>query len=452
MTRDSLRTEKLKNKVKFKNIYHIIPGEITTEYIDKMKGLSYRACIATVCDHLRYDLYDMGDNKYFDNKYFCMLMSLLNEKVKPMANSINKNIGSDNLYKFMDSFKAFFKLSQNKAYLDLEDYIKEANLDFVNLFQLFHNLSFTSKNTIVCNFNFISKILIHNFNKKEQYEIIKYFLMRNLDWLDDYYDKDGIIVDDLLIAGSEGKLVDRGYYDTIISADDDLLTRKDKKEKYRLLNDDEITEFTQDVYKTCKEAYTSLYNLDTFDIELGRERLSKLAVADEIIDNICEIACKKKHAAETKKEVPVIKEIVIKKEESVKKETISEKEFKILNHKIKDLYNIDTKELIKPNLNYEDMIFVVAVLIKMLIDPNDIIEFLKKASKANNDILSNYKNYLRDKILYLDPERVPVLDEYYKEALENKEEWLDIFQDELNKFDNTEYLYEIHEAVQLIKK
>ena len=59
---------------------------------------------------------------------------------------------------------------------------------------------------------------------------------------------------------------------------------------------------------------------------------------------------------------------------------------------------------------------------------------------------------MRDKILYLDPERVPVLDEYYKEALENKEEWLDIFQDELNKFDNTEYLYEIHEAVQLIKK
>ena len=121
------------------------------------------------------------------------------------------------------------------------------------------------------------------------------------------------------------------------------------------------------------------------------------------------------------------------------------------------IFDLDTNLIYLNDISYDDIIHVTAQLIKMGVSDNNIISFIKNAYNKYQitDIVSEYKKYIRNKIIYYYPDMVVYFDYYVTEISNNKNDkkaWSDLMLGEYEELPKDgSYQFEIEEAKKLIK-
>ena len=378
-----------------------------------------------------------------DNKYFRKFLTTIQDIIDPIMNEMHifdKTIGFNN-----ETCRDYMRNS-SASIAKMYNILESIDLDSVN-FTIFVKsivLEEEREHLILSTFYTVSKLLeLPNFTRRDKYEITKYLLKENIKKSNLAITDTKATIEDSLVSIAEetGYLEIYKQNNRVLNLEERII--KEELEK-RLKEDNRRSIFK--IYMMSSLAYSNFVeeekNLDELE-----DTLKKLEFTNNTIDEIKEYINYK--LSKKKKEKP--KETKITKKEP-KKSKITNKDFNKLNSNIKEIYNIDTKEIVKEDITYNDIINVTANLIKMYIDKDEIISFLKKATKRLKlDIKNDYQDFLRNKISYLYHEKLDDFDSYYEE-LEKDDEWLNIFDSELEKLDKDEYLYEIHEAVKTFSK
>ena len=339
------------------------------------------------------------------------------------------------------------KLEIFQHFKDLSKYIEEAHLqDFevldIIMYMIRRNLGciVVANETIVIDYSVLRKFKLPNISTKEIASLIE---SGRINIILNSADKDltpsEIYIRDAIIEYSsnysinikelndEHMNIKAHYFDKIDSYDIDDIASIVSSLKELTLSDK--------LCQSIKRALTASLN-----------RRMKSTIQDASRNESVSLAPYKTNQSEVSEETPQIEEI-------------SHKEHKNIYNTIREYYNIPKRKLVR-EVDYNKMIEIVSLMLKINIDLKSIRTFIRLVLKSLEEGITNpsekYQTFKAKLANSISQEQMDYLDELYEAFTEDNSLWMNDFMEyldevlkQVNEFDT--YSYEFEQAKQLLK-
>lgn len=308
-----------------------------------------------------------------------------------------------------------------------------------------------------------------NLSCRDTFNLVMYVLKRNLMCINRAKKAKAINDTELRkhtfenISASEiNSLISSGEINRIINGCDEELNDREREirdsilacsEEYSTDIDDLMKEHLaiEDHYFNKKDTYTEE------DMDIIISNLQTLTFSNEVCEMVKHVLAKQLSSRIQPKEEPIT--ITNQRLYPIKKEPeIEYKEQKDVYNHIREYYNIPKKEIVK-DVNYDEMLYIVSLMLKINIDLKTIRSYIRQVTaklENTDDPGIKYQTFKAKLSYYITEEDLSYLDELYSAFKEDESLWMEEFMnylDEIMRFvsETDTYTYELETAKQLLK-